>query len=106
MIELTCPAEENILSAQIRKSAKYMGLQNLISSSGNWTSQLITIEVGARGYPANSVRHCLKKLGIRKNVAKKAIKALSTTAAKCSYGIFLMRNNQCWQKQDLVYIDV
>ena len=59
LIELTCPAEEGILPAQARKEAKYN--DDLVPgiSGQEWTSVLMTIEVGVRGYVATSVRRCL-----------------------------------------------
>ena len=53
LIELTCPAEEGIQNASIRKQNRYIDLQLLIRNNG-WTPHLFTIEVGARGFVAHS----------------------------------------------------
>ena len=48
LLELTCPAEEGIEAAQIRKEARYAGLMAEITEQ-KWTPTLLTFEVGARG---------------------------------------------------------
>jgi hypothetical protein len=57
LIELTCPAEENIQTAQNFKTSKYLPLMNQISADTNWTPLFFTIEVGVRGFVARSVEH-------------------------------------------------
>ena len=47
MIELTCPSEENIEVAQLRKQTRYLQLMDQITSNTNWSPLLFTIEVGA-----------------------------------------------------------
>ena len=55
MIELTWPEEEGIESPQLRKEARYDPLKTAIEANGVWFVELITIEVGARGYVAHSL---------------------------------------------------
>ena len=62
MIELTCPAEEGIDKAHQRKMARYQDLQRRVKDA-EWTPILRSIEVGARGYIAKSIHHCLRSLG-------------------------------------------
>ena len=47
MIELTCPAEEGIEAARVRKQARYEQLTQDIANAG-WVADLLTIEVGVR----------------------------------------------------------
>ena len=49
LIELTCPSEENIEVAQLRKQTCYLQLMDQITSTTFWSlhSSLFTIEVGA-----------------------------------------------------------
>ena len=47
MLELTCPAEEGIQAAKLRKQSKYMPLLNNISNGTAWKPILLTLEVGA-----------------------------------------------------------
>jgi hypothetical protein len=65
MIELTCPAEEGITAAQVRKEARYATLAEEIKSANQeWSTTVMTIEAGARGFVALSLLRCLKKLGL------------------------------------------
>jgi hypothetical protein len=97
MIELTCPMEENIEAATIRKQAKYMHLLDE-GKNAKWSGHLLTIEVGARGYVALSTTRCLKKLGLPHAIRNHLLKTLSTVVAKCSYAIYLARNTKRWTK--------
>ena len=95
MIELTCPAEENIDEAKSRKLAKYADLQELIIQNG-WSSRLHTIEVGTRGLVASSVHQTLRGLGITSQLALKISRALSLVTARCSYAIWLKHQTPKW----------
>ena len=95
LIELTCPAEEGIEAAALRKVARYTGLTNNIKLSG-WKPHLITIEVGVRGYIAKSTRHCFHKLGLHHRTVSALCRTLSTVVSRCSYAIYLSRSTTCW----------
>ena len=99
LLELTCPAEENINKAQDRKIAKYLELQELIKNSSKdaWSSKLFTIELGAREFVANSVRKCLRSLGIPSRVVSTTCRAVSMVSARCSYAIWLKHNTTYWE---------
>ena len=56
LVELTCPAEENIDAAAAKKTARYQALVELISS--HWTVHLRTVEAEPRG----SIAHSFRKL--------------------------------------------
>jgi len=109
MIELTCPAEENFDQAHLRKVARYVELQDLISQSG-WTSKLTTIEVGVRGLVAHSVRRVLLALGLSSTMVRKIGRALSLVVARCSYAIWLKHSTTNWEfsleHDDLVKINI
>ena len=97
LIELTCPAEEGIEPAQLRKNARYQPLCDLISAAKpSWTPILLTIEVGMRGCVAHSVRRCLQKLGLTRREINTLCRDLSELVARCSYGIFLARSDKYW----------
>lgn len=95
MIELTCPAEENISAAAFTKSERYADLQDLIQHSG-WSSRLFTVEVGARGFVGHSARHCLRSLGMSNRDCSRLTKDLSEVAARCSYALWIARHNASW----------
>ena len=62
LLELTCPAEEGIEAAQAKKRAKYLELIENINLSG-WSTELLTIEVGARGLVGDSTFKAFVRLG-------------------------------------------
>ena len=90
-IELTCPAEEGIEAGRVRKLARYEQLKQDIANAG-WVADLLTIEVGARGYVAYSTECCFRQLGM-------LCKSLSRVVARCSYAIYLSRKNKGWDKK-------
>ena len=99
LVELTCPAEEGIEAASIRKSARYLELVDSINQDNRkykWSAHLLTIESGARGFVAHSMRIFLKKIGFSNKQASKVCKDVSEVTARCSYGIWLMRDQQHW----------
>ena len=96
LIELTCPAEEGIENAVIRKQSKYMALVDQINQRKGWSAKLMTIEVGARGFVSKSVWRCFSCIGLKRSEITKLCKALSLTAAKCSYSIYLAAHSRNW----------
>ena len=64
MIELTSPCEENFDERHEYKLNHYNGLLGDCRSAG-WSAHLFAIEVGARGYTAQSLPACLRSLGLR-----------------------------------------
>ena len=88
LIELTCPADENIFEAHIRKETKYLPLVTEIRRTTKWEVHFLTIEVGVRGCVGLSLKQCLLKLGLPKNENIQLCKAVSFVAASCSHTIF------------------
>ena len=97
LIELTCPAEEGMHSAEVRKTARYSELCEQIREAG-WTPHLFTVEVGARGFVGRSLIRCLKKLGLNPRTIRQAHKGLSEVAARCTYAIYLARETHDWPR--------
>ena len=58
LIELTCPSEENVTTAAVRKESKYLELKAL-TEEHRWSCKLYTVEVGVRGFVARSATRCL-----------------------------------------------
>ena len=54
LIELTCPAEENVVDAQNRKMVRYENLVAECQRTKIWTAHLFTVEIGARGFVVHS----------------------------------------------------
>ena len=61
LIELTCPAEENIEERHSEKISRYEGLLKDCINAG-WKVDLFAIEAGARRYAACLLRSCLSRL--------------------------------------------
>ena len=102
LIELTCPAEEGITAANLRKKGRYASLVSQISSRTSWTPSLYAIEVGARGFVAHSTYRFLRDIGLPSRDCISLKKTLSRVSAKCSYEIYLHHQNQWWDPRDLL----
>jgi hypothetical protein len=99
LIELTCPAEEGIEEAKIRKTAKYnKTLVPLIERNG-WSVTLLTVEVGARGCPGRTVRSCLRKIGLSNTLVGTVVQAVSLTSARCSLVLYQFREIPEWNRK-------
>jgi hypothetical protein len=98
MIELTCPAEEGIEAAAVRKQARYILLKER-SEAGLWSAAVLNIEVGARGFVALSVHRCLAALGFSGRATNKICRRLGEVVARCSYAIYLSSSNPVWDKK-------
>ena len=99
--ELTCPAEENIRSAQTRKNRRYADLADQVRNAG-WTLHDLTVEAGARGCVADTFRRFLKKIGLPSREIRELLKNLAFATARCSYAIYLAARNKFWQKHALL----
>ena len=99
MIELTCPAEEGIEAARERKLARYKQFKQDIADAG-WVPDLLTIEVGARGYVAYSAERCFRQVGMQQRKVSSLCKSLSRVLARCSYAIgrYLSQKNKDWDR--------
>ena len=95
LLELTSPCEEAMVSANIRKSARYVSLSDLIELNG-WKCSIFPFEVCARGFVGRSTYYMLRKIGFSPHAASKACQDCSLTAAFCSYSIWNHRKNKQW----------
>ena len=104
IVELTCPAEEGIEAAKIRKEAKYFGLKCACASKDRgWSAEILTIEVGVRGFVARTLPRLLKRLGQGPKKISKDIKNISSIVARCTYAIYLARETSYWDvKRELL----
>jgi hypothetical protein len=97
LVELTCPAEENIEAACLRKEARYTDLVNSCEAS-NWKAILLTIEVGSRGYVAFSFSKFLRKLGFSNRENSTICKDISLVVSKCSSEILASHKAEHWDR--------
>jgi len=77
LLELTCPAEEGIAAAQVRKTSRYKKLLEDIDATKTWKARLLTLEVGARGLVGSSTYRAFRLLGFSAAQTKSLVKALS-----------------------------
>ena len=99
LIELTCPAEEGIEAAQIRKQARYLPLVESIAATTSWKPLLMTVEVGVRGFVAITTRQVFAKLGIPRHLILSLCNKLGAISARCSYAIFLGAQSKTWDRE-------
>ena len=96
LIELTCGDESNFSDQVARKEARYnKHLIPGIMASG-WRAALFTVEVGCRGFWHHTVPALLNHFGIPKRKKKTVLEEAALTALRCSYAIWLARNNKTW----------
>lgn len=96
IIELTSPCEENFERRHSEKLEKYAGLSSDCRAAG-WSVYQFAVEIGARGYAAYSLKQCLRKLGADWRTTKKMIKETADSALRCSFWIWLKRDEMVWQ---------
>ena len=96
ILELTVPAEDNIIQRHTDKESKYAKLLYDINLK-QWTGHVFGIEIGSRGYVAKSIGFALQKLGLKQDAITKLRKAVSPICIRCSYFIYLSRKNEIWR---------
>ena len=96
MIELTVPWETRCEEAHERKSAKYAHLVEEVKEKG-WKSWLFPVEIGTRGFPAQSLWKLLTALGMRGSDRKKTVSSLCRTAEQASNWLWLRREETSWK---------
>lgn len=96
-IELTCPAEEGIEAAQVRKEVRYFELKCAAKDRG-WKATNLTLEAGARGYVARTIPRVLKLLGRAPKQIKTDVSKISNISARCSFAIYLARESFEWDE--------
>ena len=73
MSELTVPWEDHIEEANERKRLKYDKLGELCTSKG-WAARCLPVEVGVRGFPAQSVHYLLSVFGVKGQLLRISVK--------------------------------
>ena len=94
-IELTVPWEDITEEAYEMKKGKYAELMEECRRKG-WSAWLFPVEVGCRGFPAQSVWKMLSALGIDGRDMKQTIQALSNAAENASSWRWLRREEKTW----------
>ena len=95
MIELTCPSEENFEKQHLAKLARYTDLEADCINAG-WKVHLFAVEVGARGYAAQSLSSCLRALGLKCRPLNKCVQTAADEALRTSFHIWMWRESSNW----------
>ena len=93
--EMTCPMEENVHKWRVDKFAKYERAM-LRHVPAQWQRKLITIEVGCRGYIADSFRTSLRSIGFTSKEIKHLFDKCSYVARLSSLAIWRNRHNKSY----------
>ena len=59
---------------------------------------MFTVEVGARGFVAHSVRRCMTSIGLSPATLRRFFVEVSEVSARCSYSIYLSAKEKAWQR--------
>ena len=93
IIELTVPWEDRLDISHQLKMQRYQELQEESQNRG-WEAPLFAIEVGCRGFPAGSLRHFLKQLGLSPAQLKSAIRTIGNVAQGSSRWLWIQRKSK------------
>ena len=100
-IELTSPWEENMAIRHMEKKEKYNQLKIDCEAKG-WRVHPFEVEVGCRGYVAESFHYTFKKVGFSKQEIKELKFTAEKTARACSHAIFAHRYVREWVEQPVL----
>ena len=92
IIELTVPWEERCEEANERKKAKYEDLLAECRQQG-WKTWNFPVEVGCRGFPAQSLGRTFSALGIKGREKRSAIQKICKAAEKSSCWLWIKRES-------------
>ncbi len=101
ILELTVPWEERLSEAHERKLEKYQELSDQCRQAG-WGTWVYAVEVGCRGFVAQSMWRALRDLGVTGRQKKKIIKGLEEAAGRASLWVWLSREQHAVSRQQLV----
>ncbi|XP_030008310.1 uncharacterized protein LOC115431800 [Sphaeramia orbicularis] len=96
LIELTVPWEEGCEEAFERKSGKYQDLLHDCREKG-WQAWLFPVEVGCRGFPAQSVWRMLTAIGVTGRERKMAARRMGEAAERASCWLWSRREELSWK---------
>lgn len=97
MVEFTVPWEERCEEAYQWKKLKYQGLADDIRSKGR-SAWVFPVEIGCKGFPAQSTWRAMSILRIKGKERKAGIQRLSTPAEKSSCWLRWRRAVQSWKQ--------
>ncbi|RXN28661.1 reverse transcriptase [Labeo rohita] len=96
LIELTVPWEEGCEQAFERKSTKHQDLLQDCRGKG-WQAWLFPVEVGCRGFPAQSVWRMLTAIGVMGRERKMTVRRMGEAAERASCWLWSRREELSWK---------
>ena len=96
LIELTVPWEEGCGEAHERKMLKNQELLEQCRAK-NWSTWLFPVEVGARGFPAQSAWRLLQRLWMKGRTRRTAVRRLGEAAERASCWLWSRRYEETWE---------
>ena len=96
VIELTVPWEERCAEAHERKKAKYEDLLAECRQQG-WSTWSFPVEVGVRGFPAQSVWRMFSALGVTGRSRKTSVRKVAQAAERASCWVWTRRDASSWK---------
>ena len=99
--EQTCPSEERIEESHRLKLARYANLEKACKLAG-WSCYNMAIEVGARGFVAESLQNAALSIGIRGRALKKLVREAGQESLHCSKWIYWLSGNKEWEHRNVV----
>ena len=97
-IELTSPGEDKFQISYDKKFLSYCESSELGAEcvANGWKVHCFPVEVGCRGYVADSLPTCLRKLGLGKVRSRKICKEAGDAALRASFWIWVLRDRKQW----------
>ena len=99
--ELTSPSEERIEESHELKLTRYADLKLACEAAG-WSCYNMAIEVGARGFVAESLQKAATSIGIRGRALKKLVREAGQEALHCSKWIYWLSGNKEWERKNIM----
>ena len=95
LVELSVCWDQDNAQARARKEIRY---EQLIAEleERRWTTSLVTLEIGSRGFSSNSTASALKSLFPLKRIRATILTKMNQIAINCSHKLFQERSNQHW----------
>ena len=98
LVELTCPHEDNVDAAQVRKDERYEALVRECNEDAGWRATHFPVEVGCRGYIGGRLVKWFNFIGVGCRQKNTVVKEIQHTVEKASHWIWLKRNDESWHE--------
>ena len=97
-IELTVPGEERVEISSEPKRNKYAVIEEACKAQ-RWRARVWAVEVGARGFPEQSMYSCLNEFGFTGKEKKAFLQRIGSEAESASHNIWRWSHHKGWGDQ-------